>query len=139
MKVNVERGQGEVNITREKILKILDRVPNWKAPGSDGVQGFWLKNFKSMDQYVQKYFAECLKGQTPTWMKKGRTVLMQKDKSKGKDASNYRPITCLPLCWKLSTALLSDEIYLFLEENQFLPEEQKGVEGRAEGQETSYT
>ena len=37
MKMNVERGQEEVTITREKIL------PNWKAPGPDGVQGFWLK------------------------------------------------------------------------------------------------
>ena len=133
MKMNVERGQGEVNITREKILKILERVPNWKAPGPDGVQGFWLKRFKSIHQYLEKYLAECLKGQTPTWMTKGRTVLIQKDKSKGRDASNYRPITCLPLCWKLLTALLSDEIYLFLEENQFLPEEQKGCRRKSRG------
>jgi len=133
MKMNVERGQGEVNITREKILKILEKVPNWKAPGPDGVQGFWLKRFKSIHQYLEKYLAECLKGQTPTWMTKGRTVLIQKDKSKGRDASNYRPITCLPLCWKLLTALLSDEIYLFLEENQCLPEEQKGCRRKSRG------
>jgi len=133
MKMNVERGQGEVNITREKILKILEKVPNWKAPGPDGVQGFWLKRFKSIHQYLEKYLAECLKGQTPTWTTKGRTVLIQKDKSKGRDASNYRPITCLPLCWKLLTALLSDEIYLFLEENQCLPEEQKGCRRKSRG------
>ena len=133
MKMNGGRGQGEVNVTREKILKILERVPNWKAPGPDGVQGFWLKNFKSMHQYLEKYFAECLEGQTPTWMTKGRTVLIQKDKSKGRDASNYRPITCLPLCWKLLTALLSDEIYSFLEENQILPEEQKGCRRKSRG------
>ena len=92
-----------------------------------------------MHQYLEKYFAECLEGQTPTWMTKGRTVLIQKDKSKVRDACNYRPITCLPLCWKLLTALLSDEIYSLLEENQILPEEQMGVEERAEGQETSCT
>ena len=62
MKMNVERGQREVNITREKILKILERVRNWKAPGPDGVQGFWLKSFKSMHQYLEKYPAQCLKG-----------------------------------------------------------------------------
>ena len=22
---------------------VLKRMPNWKAPGPDGVQGFWLK------------------------------------------------------------------------------------------------
>ena len=114
MKMNGGRGQGEVNVTREKILKILERVSNWKAPGQDGVQGFWPKNFKSMHQYLEKYFVECLEGQTPTWMTKGRTVVIQKDKSKGRDESNYWPITCLPLCWKLLTALLSDEIYSFV-------------------------
>ena len=116
-----------------EILKILERVPNWKAPGPDGVQGFWLKRFKSMHQYLEKYFAECLKGQMPTWMTKGRTVLIQKDRSKGRDASNYQPMTCLPLCWKLLTGLLSDEIYLFLEENQFLPGEQKGCRRKSRG------
>ena len=40
MKMNIERGQGEVNITREKILKILERVPNWKAPGLIVYRGF---------------------------------------------------------------------------------------------------
>ena len=50
-----------------------------------------------MHQCLEKYVAECLKGQTPTWMTKGRTVLIQNDKSKGRDASNYLPITCLPL------------------------------------------
>ena len=124
--MNAGPRQAEVHVTREKIKKILKKVPNWKAPGPDGVQGFWLKNFTTIHTYLEKYFTECLEGQTPSWMTKGRTVLLQKDKSKGRDASNYRPITCLPLCWKLLTALVSDEIYSFLEKNQLLPEEQKG-------------
>ena len=77
-----------------------------------------------MHQWLVKYLAECYKGTTPAWMTKGRTVLIQKNKSKGTVASNYRPITRLPLCWKILTALLTDEI--FLEKNQFFPEEQKG-------------
>ena len=32
---------------------------------------------------------------------KGETTLMQKDKEKGNAASNYSPITCLPLVWIL--------------------------------------
>ena len=67
-----------------------------------------------------------LRREKPRWMTKGRTLLIHKDKSKGRDSSNYRPITCLPLCWKLLTALLSNEIYSFLKENQILQEEQKG-------------
>ena len=79
-----------------------------------------------MHQWFVKYLAECYKETTPAWMTKGRTVLIQKDKSKKTFASNYRPITCLPLGWKILTALLTDEISAFLENNQFLPEEQKG-------------
>ena len=71
-------------------------------------------------------------------MTKG-TLLIQEGKSKGRAASNYPPIACLPLYWKLLTALLSDEIYLFLEKNQLQPKEQRDVEGKAVGQETSYT
>ena len=33
------------------------------------------------------------------WLTKEGTVLLQKDKSEGNIANNYRPITCLPLKW----------------------------------------
>ena len=39
--------QEEVKITPEKIKKVTRKMSNWKAPGPDSVQGFWLKNFKS--------------------------------------------------------------------------------------------
>ena len=45
------------------------------------------------------------------WMTKGRTILMQKDKEKGKAASNYRPITCLPLVGKLLIGVIAEEIF----------------------------
>ena len=51
---------------------------------------------------------------------------MQKDKAKGNIASNYQPITCLPLVWKLLTGILEDKIYDYLEKRMLLPEEQKG-------------
>ena len=38
--------QEEVETTPEKI-KILKKMPNWKAPGPDFVQGFWSKGFKN--------------------------------------------------------------------------------------------
>ena len=36
-------------------------------------------------------------GFVPSWLTRGRTSLLQKDKIKGNVASNSRPITCLPL------------------------------------------
>ena len=62
----------------------------------------------------------------PSWLTRGRTSLLQKHKSKGNIASNYRPITCLPLMWKLFTGVISDQIYAHLDQEKLLPEEEKG-------------
>ena len=41
-KVNVKK-QEKIDITTGNLKKILGRMPNWKSPGPDLVQGFWLK------------------------------------------------------------------------------------------------
>ena len=41
--VNVTK-QEKVDITKESLKKILGRMPNWKPPGPDLVQGFGLKS-----------------------------------------------------------------------------------------------
>ena len=66
-------------------------------------------------------------------MTTGRIVLLLKDKSKRNEVSNYRPITCLPLMKKLITGIAADEIYNHLEENDLLPEEQKGCRRNSTG------
>ena len=65
-------------------------------------------------------------GVIPDWLTRGRTVLIQKHKAKGNIASNYQPITCLPLVWKLLTGILAGEIYDYLEKKMLLPKKQKG-------------
>ena len=73
-------------------------MPNWKSPGPDLVQGFWLKNSSSLHERVRLQLKECLdSGFVPCWLTRRRTSLLQKDKSTGNVASNCRPITCLPL------------------------------------------
>ena len=41
----------------------------------------------------------------PKWMTTGKTILCQKDPDKGNAVDNYRPISCLPLMWKLMTGI----------------------------------
>ena len=83
-----------------------------KSPGPDLVQGFCLKNFSSLHKRVRLQVKECLdSGFVPSWLTRGRTSLLQKYKNKGNVASSYRPITCLPLIWKLWTGVISDQIY----------------------------
>ena len=49
-----------------------------------------------------------------------KTVFCQKDPSKGNAVDNCRPISCLPLMWKLMTGSISN----FLDVNDKLPVEQ---------------
>ena len=73
-------------------------MPNWKSPGPDLVQGFLLMNFSSLHERVRLQVKECLGSRfVPSWLTRGRTSLLQKDKSKGNAAKNYGPITCLSL------------------------------------------
>ena len=113
--------------------KILGRISNWKSPGPDLVQGCWFKSFSSLHKRVRLQLKECLdSGFVPSWFTRGRTSLLQKDKSKGNVASNYRPITCLPLMWKLLTGVIADQIYVHLDQ-ELLPEEQKGCRKGSRG------
>ena len=64
---------------------------------------------------------------------KKKTVLLQKDMVKGKDSSNYRSITCLPLAWKILTGILAEKMYSFFDESLILPEEQKGCRTKSWG------
>ena len=75
--VNVSE-QEKVDITKEHLKKILGRVPNWKLPGPDLVQGFWLKNFSSLHGRVKSRLKECLdSGFVPSWLTRGSIALLQ--------------------------------------------------------------
>ena len=41
-------------------------------------------------------------------------------------ASNYHPIACLPMMWKLLTGVMGEKLYHHLERNGLLRDEQKG-------------
>ena len=74
--------------------------------------------------------------QLADWFTYGRTVLCQKDRTKSNTVDNYRPISCLPLLWKLLTSIISEHLHRSLEEKKILPEEQKGCERNSK--ETKY-
>ena len=52
---------------------------------------------------------------------KSRTV--QNDPAKGNPVSNYRPISCLNLLWKLQRGIIADKLYRHPENENFLLEE----------------
>ena len=75
------KNQEKIDITTGSLKKILGRMPNWKSPGPDLVQGFWPKNFSSLHERVRLQLKKCLDGEfVPSWLTRGRTSLLQKDK-----------------------------------------------------------
>ena len=72
----VKLEQQNVVINEDKVKKQCSKMPNWKAPGHDGVQGFWIKELDEMREMLN----EILEGtkDIPSWMTYGRTVLCQK-------------------------------------------------------------
>ena len=50
-------------------------------------------------------------------------MLIMNDPEKGTPPGNYQPITCL---WKMLTGIISEEVYLYLDREDALPDKQKG-------------
>ena len=129
-----KKEQADIVLTKDNVVRRIKKGANWKAAGPDGVRGYWFKYFSSLHSSLASALQKCLdQGNVPEWMVKGRTVLIQKDPAKGTAASNYRPIACLPLMWKLLTGIFADKIYDHLLKNNILPYEQKGCIKGARG------
>ena len=99
--------QERVIISAERVRNQRKKMPNRKAPELDSVQGYWIKDLTNLHQRIASQMNSILMGEKnlPEWMTHGRTVLCQKDPTKGNAAESYRPIPCLPLMWKLLTGM----------------------------------
>ena len=39
-----------IDITTKMIKEQVKKIPNWKSPGTDGVQGYWLKKLTALHE-----------------------------------------------------------------------------------------
>ena len=110
--------QERVVISAEKVTKQCRKMPYWKAAGKDGIQGYWIKNLSNLHERIADQANKILMGDDslPAWMTHSWTVLYQKDPRKTNTVENYRPVTCLPLMWKLSTGVIAEEMHNFEQE-----------------------
>ena len=107
------------------MMRVMRKMPIWKTPGPDNVQGYWLKNSTPLHDKLMVYLLDCLdSGVVPDWLTKGRTVLIQKDKGQGEYCKQLSTYYRLMLSMEVMTGILEDEIYDYLEKN-ILPEVQK--------------
>ena len=116
-----------MKVTVQDVRKQVGKIPNLKAAAPDRVQGYRLKNLSSLhDRIACQLNAVVESGEVLAWMMYGRTVLCVRDRSKGNAASNFRPISCLPLMWKFLTGMLSEQLYRYVDTHDVLPLGQKG-------------
>ena len=109
----------------KKNIKLESARPWWNT---------WFKKFTSIHGRLALEMNRCLQGaQVPEWMTKGKTTLIQKEPSKGTAPNNYKPITCLPMMWKILTAQIREKIYYFLTSRGLFPDEQKGCRKGSRG------
>ena len=40
--------QYDIHIEIKKVRKQIRKMPDWKRPGPDGVQGYWIKNLSNL-------------------------------------------------------------------------------------------
>jgi len=120
--------------TTDEITKVIKQTHNWKAPGQDKLQNFWLKQLSSLHEDLTRTFNEIINEprSIPMWLTSGTTFLISKGKNT-EDPKNYRPITCLPTTYKILTAALTNRIYDHLQTNKILPDEQKGCCRKSRG------
>jgi hypothetical protein len=43
-------------ITTEQVSRLIPKTLNWKAPGPDGINNFWIKRFTATHSYLAHYF-----------------------------------------------------------------------------------
>ena len=72
-RASINLQQEEVRITKTQLETQYRRIPNWKAPGPDGVHGYWLKKITSCHERIAEQLDAmvCGKQEIPLWMTYG--------------------------------------------------------------------
>ncbi len=61
-------------------VRVWRKMKGWKAPGPDGITGFWWKAFPMAAECLKELLWQVLdrEAEVPVWLVKGRTVLLPK-------------------------------------------------------------
>ena len=76
-----------------EITLYLSKAHNWKSPGNDQIQNYWIKAFPASHRHIAKNFNEIIEEpeKAPDWLTTGITYLIPKS-GDSKEVRNYRPL-----------------------------------------------
>lgn len=68
------------------VLKQCKKMPSWKTPGPDGVQGFWIKKVTALHKNIASQFDKLLNGggRDTSLVNKWENCVVSERSSKGK-------------------------------------------------------
>lgn len=136
----IEESMSEVNtiepeeITIDEIKFAIKKLHNWKTPGIDKIQNYYLKYFTSTHKYIAKLFTKIVQGfeNLEEWFTTGQVILIPKN-ADTENPKNWRPIACLPSMYKLLTSVLANVLYNHCSSNNIMAAEQRGCRRGARG------
>ena len=119
--------------SRKEFGDMIQRLPNWKAAGCDRVYNYFIKQMTGLHDHIYRLVKEvCLEGrEEDDWFYKGLTILIPKGKATS--GSEFRPITCMPTLYKLTTKCVTEMLQLEVERRGLLAENQLGTVRRVQG------
>ena len=127
-------------ITQEEIIDILNKIPDGKAPGFDGLSAFVIKRAKhALAKPLACIFNESLiTGIFPDGLKNGKVTPIHKGGDKH-NIANYRPISVLTTFSKVFEKLIYHRLINFIDKHNILSDSQFGFrEGRSTELATSH-
>ncbi|CAD6996044.1 unnamed protein product [Ceratitis capitata] len=121
-------------ISSQQINSVTRKLHNWKSPGCDKIHAYWFKKLPCTHFKIAEMFTKIITGveEIPEFLTLGTTYMIPKS-SNSVEPSMYRPITCLPVIYKILTACISNIFYEHIEANNLIAEEQKGCIRSSQG------
>jgi hypothetical protein len=94
-------------ICEKDVAEALRTTLNWKAPGSDQIPNFWLKQLTATHKHIAAIFNKLIEeDQIPEWLTAGVKFFISRNENT-ENPKHYRPVTCLPTMYKLITSVIS--------------------------------
>ena len=92
------------------------KAHNWKSPGNDQIQNYWLKAFPPNHRHITNNFNAIIEEpeKAHDWLTTGVTYLIPKS-GDSKEVRNYQCITCLTTMYKPLTGIIAKRISTHLE------------------------
>jgi Reverse transcriptase (RNA-dependent DNA polymerase) len=123
--VNGEYGDPLPEVTTTEVEYAIMCMKSGKAPGEDGLTIDVLKRAgRTVSEVLARLFTSCLHEENIPESWKNASIIILHKKGDTEDLKNYRPISLLPILYKVFTKILSNRLETVLDENQ--PREQAG-------------